>query len=112
MKYTLCLFFIVTILLGTTKAYSQNALSQNSKITSVGAVHNNEDKFYVKVTGGTGPCANSSIFFPVAAFPSQEAQGRAYAAALTALSAEHTVEIYSYIDSTCNNANFILITKP
>ncbi|MEZ8822883.1 DUF5992 family protein [Vibrio amylolyticus] len=88
-------------------------LVQNATVVSVENTKNLDvDSFVVNVSGGTGICANSLVFFPAAATGShQEIYRRAFSIALTALSTGMKVDIHSFSDDTCDNATWLKVKK-
>ena len=97
--------------------YSNTALSDllvlGAKIVAVENTQNvNGDSFVLTLSGGTGTCANSLVFFPVSAAGNfKEMHKRAYSSSLTALTTDINVDIHSFSDSTCNNASWIKLRK-
>jgi hypothetical protein len=68
----------------------------------------NGASFFIVVTGGTGPCittgTQNNIYFPKASAGTPEVFDRAFSTALTALASGQKVNIYNYVDGTCNAA--------
>ncbi|AOT07666.1 DUF5992 family protein [Pseudoalteromonas luteoviolacea] len=95
-------------------AFSFNAVSgelvRGAKITEIANTGANKDNFYVKVTGGTGPCANGHIEFYANAAPSQSSYDQAFSIALAAAMSKASVRIYNYNNDTCHGAQFISIS--
>ncbi|KID57772.1 hypothetical protein JF50_09975 [Pseudoalteromonas luteoviolacea] len=95
-------------------AFSFNAISgelvRGAKITEIANTGANKDNFYVKVSGGTGPCANGQIEFFANTAPSSSSYDQAFSIALSAAMSKATVRIYNYDNDTCHGAQFISIS--
>lgn len=71
----------------------------------MGNIDQNQDKFFVVVSGGQTNC--SAITFTREAAPSQKAFDRAFTLAVTAQVAAKRVSIYNYSGSSCSGASYI-----
>jgi hypothetical protein len=84
-------------------------LALNSKITKIGNTAGNGEVFFVVATGGAGPCVTTArqanIYFSIAAAGTSKVYDRAYASALATLTSGRKVNIYNYVDGTCNSAS-------
>ncbi|WP_444922794.1 DUF5992 family protein [Microbulbifer sp. DLAB2-AF] len=83
-------------------------IATNATITKVGNTAGNEASFWVVAENGTGPCVTTgtqnNIYFPKSAAGTEKIFDRAYSAALAALASGKPVNIYNYLDGTCNTA--------
>ena len=85
-------------------------LVTDGTIDGIANTSNNQASFAVRVSGGSNNlCDGTYIVFPEADSPNKESHARAYATALTALTAGLPVRVYSYIDSSCGRAAYIEI---
>jgi hypothetical protein len=84
---------------------------KQATITSVTNTSNNQSVFTVKVSGGTGTCTNTGIVFQLSDAGDASVLNRAYAAALLALSTGMPVNIFNYVDTTCDHAAFIEVVR-
>ncbi|MCE9687163.1 DUF5992 family protein [Shewanella sp. AS16] len=82
-------------------------LVRNAIITEIASSSNNQDVFYLSLSGGTGPCANASILFPAAKSQSKESYAQAFAIALAAAASGKKIRIHNYENDSCVGANFI-----
>lgn len=82
-------------------------IASESTITSIKNVTGNMPQFAVFVTGGTGPCLNTWVVFPVSAAPDADTHKRAYATAMMAIALGMHVIIYNYTDDSCLGASYI-----
>ena len=82
---------------------------------TIGRVSNtasNQDIFYIIVVGGTGPCANSKIRFPLSEAGSEKIYDRAFSMALTAYASGSKIEVVDYDDPVdCYGAESIHVYK-
>lgn len=82
-------------------------LAQDSKITKVGNIDQNQDKFFVNVAAGQVTCP--VITFTVAASPSQKAFDRAFMLAVSAQLTGKRVTIFTPDVGCTSAANYIEI---
>lgn len=102
----------IVAVLAMTAAMSASAdyLVKDGMITGIASTSNNQAVFAIRVSGGTDNiCEGTYISFPEVDAANKEAHARAYATALTALTAGLPVRIYNYVDSTCEHASYIEI---
>lgn len=98
-------------------AFSSNAveLAKGAKIIKIGSTNWNEKVFYVVLSGGVGPCANSAVNFPEVYSQSTVAYAQSHSLAVTAFLHNKTVRIYNYgsrkfkNDDVCTGASLIEI---
>ena len=115
MKIKIALAFAVTIM--TNNAFAEN-LVENAKITAVGSTNWNEKVFYVRLQGGTGPCAGKSVNFPEEYAQSVISFAQTHGMAMTALLHNLSVSIHNYGERTfknediCTGANLIEVSAP
>lgn len=111
--------FLLPVLLisfmGTSAVQAGTDLVVDAKITAINAAQGKGDNFYVIVTGGTGVCANTAIYFNQINSGSPKQFDRAYAAAMAAFVTGKKVWIHAYDSSIgdtdkCMKANFITIS--
>ncbi|MCG7547476.1 DUF5992 family protein [Pseudoalteromonas sp. Of7M-16] len=102
MKKMLCLsLFILPFYSGA------GELVRDAVITEVASTSSNKDVFYVKLSGGTGPCANGSVEFPANKSQSEQSYNQAFSIALAASMSGKKVRIHNYSNNECSQANFI-----
>ena len=82
-------------------------LVRNAVITEVASSGDNKDVFYVKLKGGTGPCANGSVEFPANKSQSEKSYNQAFSIALAAAMSGKMIRIHNYSNNECSGANFI-----
>ena len=103
----LILSTIMVLVASSTLAQGQYIVT-NAIITKVGNTSGNGPSFWVVAEQGSGPCVSSSgqnnIYFPASAAGNTKIYDRAYAAALAALASGKHVNIYNYVDGSCNTA--------
>lgn len=99
--------FIFSIFLLSPFFVLAGELVRGATIIEVASSSNNNDVFYVKLSGGTGPCANGSVLFPAAKSQSKESYNQAFSIALTAVTSGKKIRIHNYENDTCTGANFI-----
>jgi uncharacterized 2Fe-2S/4Fe-4S cluster protein (DUF4445 family) len=80
----------------------------NAKITKVGNTSGNGASFTVVVSQGTGPCVTAgvqkNIYFAKHMASTEKVFDRAYSTALAALVSGKKVNIYNYVDGSCDKA--------
>lgn len=88
-------------------------LASNARITMVSNTQSNQERFFIRVTGGTGVCTGgATIVFKLANAGSEKIYDRAYAAALLAFSLGSLVNVYDYHDtSSCDHAESIQVSQ-
>ncbi|KAF7763155.1 hypothetical protein PUND_b0495 [Pseudoalteromonas undina] len=86
-------------------------LVRGATVTEVASSSSNMDVFYLKLSGGTGPCANSSVIFPAIKSQSKESYNQAFSIALAAVSSGKKIRVHNYEDDSCHGANFIGISS-
>ena len=84
-------------------------LVKGATILEVASSASNEDVFYIRLSGGTGPCANSSVIFPAVKSQSKDSHNQAFSIALAAVTSARKVRIHNYENDSCYGANFISI---
>jgi hypothetical protein len=83
------------------------SLVTNATITKILDTSGNQTQFAIVVSGGTGPCANTVIYFPVGAAVDVDTHKRAYAAALLALATGMRISAWNYTGNNCEGAAYI-----
>ena len=103
----------ILALIASSSSYSAATwLVKDATIAYIAPVADNQNKFYVMLEGGgTGICANSTIFFPRSAFIDDPSHNRVFSVLLTAMTVGNKVDIYNYINDACSNAGFVLLKK-
>jgi hypothetical protein len=106
-KLSLAIMIAATSIVVTTAA-NAGPIVTGAKVTKVLNTRGPHDaSFIVWTEGGTGPCANSYIYFYPTGGSNPEMQKRAYSAALIAMTTGLRVDIESHPDNNCQNAYFI-----
>jgi len=102
---------ILVLLISTSlNVFSDMELVKGATVTAIANTNNNEAKFTIWVSGGTGPCASSSITFPASA-SRPEVYERAYATALMAYATGDVISAHDYYSDKCYNAAYIRVSK-
>jgi hypothetical protein len=91
--------------------FAGTELVKDAKVTAISNTNDNEKRFTIWVSGGSGPCLNSSISFPATAAGSPEVYQRAYATALMAYASGDSISAHDYYSSNCHNAAYIRVSK-
>jgi len=99
------IFFLFSFFFSTTVLAGE--LAKNSTITEVTNVTNNIDAFAIKLSGGSGLCADEWVWFPASKKQSDSAYNRAFTVALAASMSGKVVRIHNYENDDCKGANFI-----
>lgn len=84
-------------------------LAKNAVVEEVWSSNNDEDVFYVKVSGQTGPC--SEIEFSSANAQSAQAYSHAFSLVSTALVHNKKVNILNYSEDSCTGANYVALLR-
>ena len=84
-------------------------LADQAIIKEVASSNGNGDVFYLRLGGGTGPCANLSVDFPRSKSQSEQSYDQAFAIALAASMSGKRVQVYNYENDDCSGANFIRV---
>jgi hypothetical protein len=102
----------ILLLLVSSSCFS-GELVKNSTIIDIGSSSDGlTDNFYIRTSGGVGPCAGSSIVFKRTAAMSAEFFNRLYSTALMAYTTNaKKVRIYNPADDSCRAATYIQVTK-
>jgi len=82
-------------------------LVRDAVITEVASSSGNKDVFYVKLKGGTGPCAGGSVLFPANKSQSEQSYNQAFSIALAVAMSGKKIRIHNYSNNDCHGANFI-----
>lgn len=91
---------------------SAGDLVKGAEITMIGNTTNGGDDFFIKVSGGTGPCVGQNLVFPVDAAASKEQHARAYSLALTAFTTgSKKIRAYNFNGGSCRSASYIEMSK-
>jgi hypothetical protein len=85
------------------------SLVADATITRTLNTSGNQALFAIEVSGGTGPCANTVIYFPVSAAVDVDTHKRAYSAALLALATGMKISVWNYNDNSCAGAAYISV---
>lgn len=104
----------VTMMLLSSLTLAQGQyIATNTTITKVGNTAGNGASFWVVAQHGSGPCVSvgvqTNIYFPKHAAGTEKVFDRAYAVALAAVASGKPVNIYNYLDGSCNTAAAIEI---
>jgi hypothetical protein len=113
-KRNVCNFVVGLAVMLSNNLFAGEYIAIGSEITQVFNTASNTSTFGIVVRGGSGPCVDKTIYFPLsAAGGDSDIQKRAYSAALTAFTAGFKVDIHNYADSIsdCKNASFIRVKK-
>lgn len=88
-------------------------LVDGAKIVEISNTVNNLDVFYIITEGGTGPCANTQIRFPLSHATSEKIYDRAFSMALAAYASDSRIKVYDYDESAtgCFGAEGIRLIK-
>jgi hypothetical protein len=88
-------------------------LVRDASVIEVANTNNGDASFAVRVEGGTGVCAGTSVFivFPESRKASVASYNQAFAAALAALASNKKVRIHNFVDDSCSGASFISISR-
>lgn len=94
-------------------ACNAGELVVDASILEVANTNTGDASFAVKIQGGTGVCAGSSVWivFPEVRKASDASYNQAFAAALAALASDMKVRIHNFVDNSCGGATFISISK-
>ena len=84
-------------------------LAKNAVVEEVWSSNNDEDVFYVKLSGQTGPC--SEVEFSFANAQSAQAYSHAFSLVSTALVHNKKVNILNYSDESCRGANYVALLR-
>lgn len=101
--------FVAFFLISNTSLAGE--LVKEATVSKLGNTSNGSPDFYVRVTGGSGVCANSLIKFPESKKASDDSNHQAMSIALTALAIGKKVRIVNFEDDHCHGANFIEISQ-
>jgi hypothetical protein len=99
----------ILLLICASLSFSGEYIVIEGTITAIANTNGNGENFTVWIEGGTGPCANAGITFPIAAAGSDKVFERAYATALAAYMAGKKVTIHDYAGDSCTNASYIRV---
>ena len=102
-------FVLITFGFGFASPAHAASLVQNAKIIAVQNTSGNKDNFAIKVTGGTGPCANTFIVFPKTGVNSSAVYERGYAMALAAMQNDWKINAFDYTGSDCENGGQLVV---
>jgi len=112
------LIAIPLVLLSQSVFSAYTPLNTGATIAEIASNTGNGQNFFIKVTGGAGPCAGTSptlIVFPLvkagASGNDENLHNRAFALALTAYSVGHKIEVGGYDGQDCQTASRIKIIK-
>ena len=113
MKIRILLTLAISILFNTASAEN---LVEGAKITAIGSTNWNQKVFYVRLEGGTGPCAGKSVNFPEEYSQSTISYAQTHSMAMTALLHNLNVSIHNYDErkfkneDICTGANLIEVS--
>ena len=82
-------------------------IAKDAIITKLGNSSDGSADFYIRITGGTGVCANSLIKFPESKQASEASNNQAFSLALTAMTTGKKIRLANFQDNNCHGANFI-----
>lgn len=100
---------MMALLITYTGSVTAGELVRGGKLIEVASTSSNQNVFWVRVSGGVGPCADRGVTFPVIAAQSEAAFNRQFSIALAALAGGNEVRIHNYSSDECGGANFISI---
>lgn len=90
------------------QAFAGAYLVQGGTVTNITSTSGNTASFGIQVSGGSvNTCVATWINFNQADSPDADTFKRAYAAALLAYTIGRPVNIYNYVDSTCQHASYV-----
>ena len=101
--------FAMAVLLSSTAVNAGEYIVTNAEITSIANTNGNGEIFTLWVKGGSGPCVNKTVNFPLTAAGSEKVFDRAYSTALAAYMSGKRVTIHNYKGSDCQNASYIRV---
>jgi len=84
-------------------------LVKGATVLEVASSNSNRDVFWVRISGGVGPCANISVDFPANKSQSKESYNQSFSIALAAATTGKKIRVHNYEDNNCQGANFISI---
>jgi hypothetical protein len=86
------------------------ALVQDAKVVSVeNTLNQDSNTFVVNISGGTGPCKDSLVYFFDGDAGGLKLHERAFEIALKALETGLSVDVHSHVNDSCQNATWIKI---
>ena len=109
----------ISLVMLSQSAFSAYAvLTTGATISEIASNTGNGQNFFIKVTGGTGPCTGTSptlVVFPLskagASGNDENLHNRAFTLALTAYSVGDTIEVAGYDGEDCQTASRIKVIK-
>jgi hypothetical protein len=108
MKRTIGCIVLAALGVSVTLPASAGDLVLSGRVVRIANTGNNQDVFSIEVAGGTqNLCSGVWINFPVGAAANPDTHKRAYATALTALTAGLLVRVYNYQGNSCDQASYI-----
>ncbi len=108
-KAVIAIGLLLSFLFVVPSAKARGRVLTGGRITAVTNTTGNTSVFTIKTIGGTGICANKGIKFSQSSGKNEEVFKRAYAAALTAISAGLLVDVYTYGTLNCTTPSWIRI---
>ncbi|MFL0798923.1 MAG: DUF5992 family protein [Agarilytica sp.] len=104
--------FILSLTLFLTALNSlAGELIKDATISTVGNTSSGGPDFFVRVTGGVGPCSDSLIKFPESEKASEDSYKLAMTIALAAFNAKNKVRIHNFTSDSCSGASFISVSN-
>ena len=101
-----------TVLCFATLTCQAGELLRDGTVVEVANTYGGAADFAIRVTGGTGVCANNVwIVFPESKAVSANSYKQAISTALLAFSANKKVRIHNFEDNNCYGANFISVSN-
>jgi hypothetical protein len=111
MRKTVIVIIAVAVVVGLfAQRASAGYIVTGAKIIKIANTANNQDYFSVLISGGTGPCATMWVAFPQSAAATQKILDRAFALAMSAMTAGYVVSIYNYQSDSCDKAAYIEVS--
>ncbi len=104
----------VILCLGFSLYCRADDLVSRAKITVLGNTPDGSQSFFVRTSGGFGPCVDGVVIvFPLSLSPDEGAHNRAFSLALTAYTAGKSVKIatLSNGDTNCRRAAYIDLSE-
>jgi hypothetical protein len=100
---------LIALAILTPSLSNAGELVKGATILEVASSNGNQDVFWVRFSGGTGPCANASVDFPASKSQSKESYNQSFSIALSAAATGSKIRVHNYEDDNCQGANFISV---
>ncbi|MGH1487639.1 MAG: DUF5992 family protein [Cellvibrionaceae bacterium] len=104
------LYLLLTFLALSISTSADN-LASGVKITMIGNTPDGSKSFFIRTSGGSGPCTNGTVIvFPLSLSQDEATHNRAFSLALTAYTTGSTkvkISTFTNGDSNCRRAAYI-----